>query len=50
MNGGLILGRKKRFFFSTAFRLALGSTQLLIHLEPGALSTGIKWQGVKLTT
>jgi hypothetical protein len=38
-------GRVKNFLFSTSSRSALGSTQPLIQLVPGALSPWVKRQG-----
>jgi hypothetical protein len=38
------------FLFTTASRLTLGPTQSPIQWVPGALSLGVKWLGVKLTT
>jgi hypothetical protein len=38
------------FLFSTASRPVLGPTQPPIQWVLGALSLGVKWPGVKLTT
>jgi hypothetical protein len=38
------------FLFTTASRLALGTTQPPIQWVPGALSLGVKRPGLKLTT
>jgi hypothetical protein len=42
--------RLKNFLFSMTSRPALGSTQPPIQWVPGALSSGVKRPGVKLTT